>query len=245
MGWTYMTPRPTSANAYFAEQLAGRYTILESATVDLTEYYAATRNEQTSAVDCFVAMIRWGRDGSFGYKDMADTMNPAIANAPARVLDALTDLPTCTHEQEYCRHCGRQITRRLDGTWVSQAKPGQRPEVAGPRCYSGYPISATVEGRPPRHAAGGSAPCGTCWARQWRQRCRENIAIREERGALLVDRARVRLLDAEHYDLPSHVKADPTFTVSKKDRKALFAHTGILYHFGRNARWERARKSTL
>ena len=57
MGWTFLNDKPASADAYFRETLDHeRYTVLDSATVTLSGYYAATRNKQTGEVSCFVAM---------------------------------------------------------------------------------------------------------------------------------------------------------------------------------------------
>ncbi len=239
MGWTFLDSRPVSADAYFREEIGDHYTVLDSATVNLSEYYAATRENRTGEVSCFVALIRWRPDG-FGYKDMDERMGPAIASAPGRLLDLLSPLPACEHLQQYCRHCGSEIAEGPSGTWRTQAKPGQVPEVAGPRCYSGYRLSAAVDGAAPLHAPGGTAPCGTCHAREWRERCRENIAAREKRRQLLTNGASVRLVDAERYDLPVAVQSDPTFTVVKRGRKMLFRHGHTNYRFDAHAQWEPA-----
>lgn len=239
MGWTFLDRQPTSADAYFREAFADRYTALDSATINLSEYYAALADaDRGGEVHCFVALIRWSRDG-FGYKDMAERMGPTIANAPARVLDLLSPLPACSHDQEYCRHCGTEIAEGPDASWRSEAKPGQVPEVAGPRWYSGYPISARVGDEAPLHEPGGTAPCGTCEAREWRERCRQNITARERRR-LLVHGAVVRLIGAERYELPAEVHADPMFTVNKTGRRVLFRHGATRYRFGAGAQWERA-----
>jgi hypothetical protein len=240
MGWTFMGDKPASADAYFREQLAWRYTVLDSATVRLSEYYAAMRDNDTGEVSGFVALIRWDRD-SFGYKDMNESMGPVIADCPARILDLLTPLPDCDHREQYCRHCDTEITGPVDGRWFSQAKPHQNPDVAGPRCYSGYRMSARpADGGQPWHEPGGTASCPVCWARAWRQRCRDNIAPRERRRRLLVDGASVRLVGAEWYRLPPHVAADPTFTVVRAGRRLTFRHGVSHFRFPQRAQWERA-----
>jgi hypothetical protein len=240
MGWTVMYDHPSSADAYFREQLADGYTVLESATVNLSEYYAATRDNSSGTVDCFVAMIRWSRD-SFGYKDMSESMGPGICNAPAKVLDLLSPLPECSHEQRYCRHCGAEITRADDNQWWSYAKEHQHPGVTSPRCYSGYRVAShTPQGGPPLHAPGGTAPCGICWARNWRQECRQNLERRSRRHALLADGATVRLINADAYHLADEIKSDPTFTVHKTGRQTLWAWTANphnRFRFGRGAEW--------
>lgn len=240
MGWTIMTgSRPASADAYFREQFGERYTVLDSATVYLSEYYAATRDCDTGEVSCFVAMIRWDRNW-FGYKDMDERMGPAIDGCPERILDLLTPLPDCEHPEQYCRFCTAEITGPVDGRWLSHAKPGQVADVAGPRCYSGYPVSARQDGGPPWHEPGGMAPCSTCWARGWRRRCRDNVAVRKQRRRLLTNGATVRLVDAKRYVLPPDVAADPTFTVVRAGRRLAFRHGVTQYRFSRDAQWGRA-----
>lgn len=240
MGWTFMSDKPATPDAYFREQFGDRYTVLGSATVHLSEYYAAIRDTGSGEVSCFVAMIRWQRD-EFGYKDMDERMGPVIANCPARILDLLTPLPDCDHPEQYCRFCSAGITATADGVWRRHAGPGQRPDVAGPRCYSGYPVSARRDDGPPFHEPGGTASCPTCWARDWRRCCRENVAARAQQRRLLVNGATVRLVGAEHYRLPAHVIADPTFTVVRIGRKVTFRHRDYgLYSFSRHAQWESA-----
>ncbi len=182
-------------------------------------------------------MLCWERN-AFGYKDMEERMGPVIANAPARVLDLLSPLPMCDHDEQYCRRCGAEIFEGPSDTWRSEAKPGQRLEVAGPRCYSGYPLSARVEGAPPAHAPGGVAPCGTCWARAWRQRCREALAAYADRRRILTDGSTVRLVNADTYNLPDHIKHDPTFVVVRDGRKLRFRHGLTHYRFSATAEWE-------
>jgi hypothetical protein len=238
MGWTFMSDRPATADAYFREQFGDRYAVLGSATVDLCEYYAAIRAAGGAEVSCFVAMIRWQRD-AFGYKDMDERMGPVIANCPERILDLLTPLPDCDHPEQYCRLCTAEITGPDDGRWLRRLSPGGNPACAGPRCYSGYPVSARRDDGPPFHEPGGIASCTACWARDWRRRCRENAARRAQQRRLLVNGATVRLVGAERYQLPAHVIADPTFTVMRTGRRLTFRHQVYgLYSFSRQAQWE-------
>lgn len=240
MGWTTDYSQPSSAHEYFRDLLdRERYTILDSATVWLSEFYAATRNTATGEVSAFVAMIRWGRN-SFSYKDMDEGMGPVIDRCPERILDLLTPLPDCHHDEDYCRFCNAEITGAGGGRWLSHAKSGQVAEVAGPRCYSGYPVSAKRDDGPPFHAPGGTAPCPTCWAREWRHRCRANVARRAQQRRLLTDGSTVRLVGAERYVLPADVVADPVFTVVRIARRVAFRHGVRQFRFSRTAEWERA-----
>src|SRR5262245_4004136 len=101
---------------------------------------------------------------------MTETMGPNEAEAPAKVLDLLSPLPDCAHDDDYCVHCGALIVAR-DGEWVYVPTEHQRPECGGPRCYSGYGYGLKApDGGNPFHTPGGTAPCSTCWARGWRDR---------------------------------------------------------------------------
>lgn len=173
MGWTFThRERGITTREFFQREMSG-YEILASAVVDGV-FYAATRDRASNQVDGFIALIQWGKSyHNFGYKDMDERMGPNEAKAPARVLDLLTPLPECSHDGNWCVYCGSEIRQDAQGEWVYDARPGQVPECGGRRCYSGYPVSARqADGSAPSHAAGGTPPCGTCWARAWRQACR-------------------------------------------------------------------------
>jgi hypothetical protein len=197
MGWTSLHREAGMTDRAFFEQefpttLTRDGEILDCATVQGV-FYAAVRNKKTNDVDqegtvwaLVVLTQRAGGHYNYSYKEMSDSSGPTEARCPARILDLLTPLPECSHEQEYCKLCGREITPDAD-RWVSHARPGQRTEVAGPRCWSGYPHGAKADdGGAPFHQPGGTAPCSTCWAREWRRRCRVNA----ERDARARARAR-------------------------------------------------------
>jgi len=57
MGWTFMREHPPSADTYFREQLGHRYTVLDAATVNLSEYYAAIRDNDTKEVQSAVVTL--------------------------------------------------------------------------------------------------------------------------------------------------------------------------------------------
>jgi len=186
MGWTTLHRDPGTTDREFFETefpstLARDGKILACATVR-SVFYAAVRTRESGQVWALVVLLRRSRAGAgswynFGYKEMDERMGPAEARCPTRVPDpgarAAAPLPECRHEQDYCRLCGIEITASGE-QWASEARPGQVPEVAGPRCYSGFVApSGWVRGDPgPFHEPGGAAPCGTCWARDWRQACR-------------------------------------------------------------------------
>jgi hypothetical protein len=182
MGWTsYKRPTGQRDLDHLRSELTGpnsRCELLDGMTVHNVFYGALRLPDGT--VSGLVVLQHRNRgenryDGSnYARKEIEETAGPVDARCPARILALLTPLPECEHPETYCAHCGSEIHQ--DGEqWVSRARPGQVPGVAGPRCYSGYPASASQNGQPPFHKPGGTAPCGTCQAREWRERCQANI----------------------------------------------------------------------
>ncbi|GAA1623637.1 hypothetical protein GCM10009733_020340 [Nonomuraea maheshkhaliensis] len=138
-------------------------------------FYAAVQERRSSKVWALVVLIKRGR-GYYNctYKEMEERDGPVEDHCPVRILELLSPLPACSHDEEYCRLCNAEIALE-GGQWNSRALPGQRPDVAGPRCIRGYPIGAAApDGSAPLHEPGGTASCSTCWARNWRERCRAN-----------------------------------------------------------------------
>jgi uncharacterized protein DUF6927 len=185
MGWTSYYREPGQSDL---EHLRGalfdgetRYELLDGATVEHV-FYGAVRSPDGTVWGLVVLQHRnRGRsrydNSNYARKEMEDRSGPFVYRCPARILDLLSPLPSCEHQETYCVHCLREI--KPDGErWVSEAKPGQVAEVAGPRCYSGYPVGANENGGPPLHAPGGLPPCGTCSARAWREHCRAVLADR-------------------------------------------------------------------
>jgi len=192
MGSTSMHREPgTSDREFWQGQLASRYRIIECATVGGSfggTFYAAvetTTGPGAGEVWALVCLTRWvPRDFfNYTYKEMTEQDGPTEASCPARVLDLLTPLPECSHDETWCRLCAAEIVQD-EGTWITEYRPGWAPGVAGERCYSGYPVSAAgPDGERPRHEPGGhSLTCGPCNARTWRARCRE-LADRRARAA--------------------------------------------------------------
>lgn len=91
MGWLfYHRPKGESDRQHFQQKLSTDDEIIECATKNFV-FYAAVRTESTAEVWALVILIRRTRgELNFGYKDMTETMGPAVADAPASVLDALT-----------------------------------------------------------------------------------------------------------------------------------------------------------
>lgn len=184
MGWTSVHRDPGIRDREFFEGEFPATLTVNGQIVDCVTsagvFYAAVRQAGTGDVWAMIILTR--RSGgyiNFSYKEMADSSGPFEACCPARILDLLTALPACTHDRSYCKLCEGEIT--LDeGQWVSRALPGQGLQAAGPRC-SIYPFgSAAPDGGRPFHEPGGTGPCSTCRARDWRARCRARAELRAQ-----------------------------------------------------------------
>jgi hypothetical protein len=94
MGWTTThRAKGISNDAWFQQEVVGEgRTILASSTIK-TIYYAAVRDDDTGEVWALVCLTqRMPRSHfNYGWKSMSDTMGPGAAQAPAKVLDALTE----------------------------------------------------------------------------------------------------------------------------------------------------------
>lgn len=104
MGWLYThKPRGMPVAQFLIQHGALRwtdsallvYTVLDTATINLTQFYAAveTRNTETGEREVWAAVFLLhfcrGRH-NFGYKDMTESMGPCEAQCPQRILDLLT-----------------------------------------------------------------------------------------------------------------------------------------------------------
>jgi hypothetical protein len=184
MGWTSYHRQPGQSDLeHLRSELIDRtrgYELLDGMTV-ANVFYGALR-EPDGAISALVVLQQRNPRAQFNYsrKEIDETMGPGEARCPARILDMLTPIGECHHEGHWCVHCGAEL-RRSGDRWVSEQKPHQHPEVAGPRCYSGYPVAARLDDGPPYHAPGGTPPCGRCWAREWRGRCRAHLERRAAR----------------------------------------------------------------
>lgn len=156
MGWTFQNrPKGTTDREFFQDLMGERYTIVECATVnprseDGAFYAAARTNEgpEAGTVWAFVSLVRWVPADfyNFGYKDMCETMGP-VAEAPARVLDALTPLPECggcqpMRQYGYCSTCTARQWRTDSRTIAdnraraAKVKPGQVVRFAKPITFT-------------------------------------------------------------------------------------------------------------
>jgi hypothetical protein len=181
VGWTSTRRlRGVTDRAFFEAEFpallarAGR--IVDCATVGGV-FYAAVRNTTS-------APHRPGETWALVVLEMDDRSGPAADHCPIRIVELLTPVPDCIHAENYCRLCGALIT--LAGPeWERSARPGERREIAGQRCYSGYPYGAAAgDGGAPYHEPGGVPPCPSCWAREWRDRCRARSAMAERARAV-------------------------------------------------------------
>jgi hypothetical protein len=183
MGLWILDEIPESADAFFSDMFTAEgHTVLASAVIEGSErrtaidglidvtlggfvWYAAVRDSATGEVSCSLALF--SSDRAFAYRDMHETEGPDLAQCPAPILDLLTPLPNCHHEGTYCGYCSADIVL-AGGRWLSVDVPAD--EIAGAYC------SSSTGNGPPLHEPGGTADCETCEARDWRRRCRENVA---------------------------------------------------------------------
>lgn len=188
MGWTsyYREPGQSDVDHLRSELFSNgcQQELLAGATVHTT-FYGACRDKRTGEVWALIVLQHRGRASAYGenysYKDMTETMGPVESECPRRILELLSPLAECQHEDQWCKWCGSQIVEGLGGVWIVEPREGMREECAGRHCYSGYRSDAPrdpIAGRP-FHEPGGTPSCSTCWAREWRQRCWSNIHKRE------------------------------------------------------------------
>lgn len=106
MGWTfYHRPAGETDRQHFQRELNPDDDIIECATKNFV-FYAAVHRKSTGEVWALVILLRRRRgELNFGYKDMAEEMGPVVADAPAKVLDALTptDNESALRWRQRCR----------------------------------------------------------------------------------------------------------------------------------------------
>lgn len=139
MGWLYYhRPKGETDREHFQREVLGeRYRIVECATVNNVFYAAVEALEggypREGVVTAFVALINrnGGDPHNFGYKDMDETCGPGDAEAPAKVLDALTPVeeaygPVDEHVPEFGANWAIQWRARCRR---NLAKAAGRPKV--------------------------------------------------------------------------------------------------------------------
>ena len=180
MGWTSLhRDQGMTDRAFFEREfpvtLTEKGEILDCATV-ASVFYAAVRSKDTGKVWGMVVLTqRAPGEYNFRYKELSESSSGDY-QCPARIINLLTPLPACHHDEEYCRLCGVLVTL-ADGQWISEARPGTDPAHAGPRCRIRPLGAAAPDGGYPFHEPGGTPPCLTCDARDWRERCLVNAEI--------------------------------------------------------------------
>jgi hypothetical protein len=94
MGWiTTHRDKGISNDAYFQENvIGGQRTIVASSTIKGV-YYAAVREDTTGEVWALIVLTHRApnSDHNFGWKSMTEDMGPGVCDAPAKVLDELTE----------------------------------------------------------------------------------------------------------------------------------------------------------
>lgn len=149
--------------------------LLDGATV-ANVFYGAVRAPDGEIYALVVVQHRgWHGAWNYNRKEIPEHAGPVEARCPRRILKMLSPVPDCTHTETYCRLCTSELFFER-GKWVSHRTPHQHKEVAGPRCFSGYPVGSREDGKPPLHQPGGTPPlCDHCNARAWREECEQNL----------------------------------------------------------------------
>ena len=133
MGWTYTHKFPSmSITEYFKALVSENLEILDSALVNLHEWYAACRDKRNGEVFALVYLVNSdnrAKDGfNFGYKSMEESMGPCEDNCPERILNLLTETSN-EWAIEWRQRCRRKIEQRAkaktikDGTVVRFSHP--------------------------------------------------------------------------------------------------------------------------
>ena len=133
MGWTTFRKIPGMSVKDTLQNEFPSFEMLATATVNLTEFYAAVKgkNGEVWAFVCAIAFYR-GDGHNFGYKDMEESMGPVQQKCPARILDLLT--PTDNkYALEWRAACRENIAAQKTGPKF----------VHGDRVHSPYPIEFT------------------------------------------------------------------------------------------------------
>lgn len=131
MGWTfYHRPAGQTDRQHFESELglAKRdLKILESATKNGT-FYAAVQDPDGSVWALVILIQRVRGEYNFGYKDMDETVGPAVHDCPAKVLDLLTptDSQWANEWRVKCRATlarNAQVKALVNGTVIELEKP--------------------------------------------------------------------------------------------------------------------------
>ena len=94
MGWSFgHKPKGKSVRDQLQQDWGNQHTIVESAMVGFTEFYAAVKNHNTQETLGVVVLIRFDSSSyyNFGTKTMDETMGPGYHRAPRRVMEALDE----------------------------------------------------------------------------------------------------------------------------------------------------------
>lgn len=114
MGWTSThKPNYLTTIEYFRNILTSdNHEVLDIAFVQRSEIYAAVKIHSTQEVVAFVAMVTFGKGYyNLSYKNMDESMGPAINNCPERILKLLS--PTdCDSALKWRKQCMDRIKKR-------------------------------------------------------------------------------------------------------------------------------------
>lgn len=125
MGWTFVDNRPRgmSNTEWFAREWGERFSerVVDLASPTLGETYVAYRRPSDDKVECLVILTHFVRDGSFGYKDLDESMGIGLDRCPQRILELLSpvtelwpDDPRSQMASEFRDACWARIYRRAE-----------------------------------------------------------------------------------------------------------------------------------
>lgn len=125
MGWTSLhRDKGLSNDEFFTHELLGDGLQLVASATIKSVYYAAVRESETDKVFGVVVLIKRAprSDHNFFYKGMDETMGPGESEAPAAVLDALTETDS-EWATEWRARCRENLARKAASAKVV---PGTR-----------------------------------------------------------------------------------------------------------------------
>lgn len=122
--FTHRAKGITNDEWFAAEVLGEGCTILASSTIK-GAYYAAVRNDDTGWVWAYVALIYRSPKSyhNFGWKSMDESAGPGACDAPAKVLDLLSETDS-EWANEWRAACRRNIERK-----AKTLEPGTRVQL--------------------------------------------------------------------------------------------------------------------
>jgi hypothetical protein len=195
--------------------------ILASAMVGNVFYAAVEQQEgQPDAGKVWALVVLTYRSSgyfNFTYKEMDETDGPHEAVCPDKILDLLSPIPGCQHEQTYCKICCAEVSDET-GVWMRFATEREDDRVTGPRCAYFMENERLADGGAPFHVPGGHGWCRLEAARKFRAASRAyNARVRASKSVERGD----RVIFPAAFNFSGGYRSD-TFTYLIKDTFLMF-----------------------